>query len=95
MPKYFSKFFLVKILVIYTTLIFYTEIMHHHSFSWIESESCDAYLLSISQNSDNSTFNQKIELNPNQELFIVLPENDFEYYFYLTEQNSTRAPPQN
>ena len=46
----------LSILAFYNLTTLYTAVVHNHLFSWTEDESCSAYIISLTQNSDTSPF---------------------------------------
>ena len=50
----FSLYLVVILIYNFTTL--YTSSVHNHNFTWTDEESCSAYIISISQNSDTFPF---------------------------------------
>lgn len=46
----------ISILLIYNLTTLYSASVHNHRFSWEDSESCNAYIISISQHSDTYPF---------------------------------------
>ena len=83
----------IFVFLFYNLTIFYTAVVHDHQFSWKGDESCNAYIISISQHSDPveldkgncfSSLDFEIVKNP----LLVLNYN-FEYITNI----SSRAPP--
>jgi len=46
------------ILLVYNITTLYTSSVHNHNFTWDYEESCSAYVISISQNSDTFPFSE-------------------------------------
>ena len=93
MQKIFRISLFLSFILVFNITTLYTSVTHNHQFSWVEDESCSAYLISVSQNSDtfsftvnhpNITSNEKVLDFQKSDLFL-----NFEYKNIL----STRAPP--
>jgi hypothetical protein len=83
----------LSILLFYNLTTLYTSVVHDHQFSWTEEESCSAYVISISQNSDTFTFsiNQLVK-TPDVDL-LDFQSYDKDLSFEFINIFSERAPP--
>lgn len=83
----------LSILVFYNLTTLYTAVVHNHQFKWNDDESCSAYLISISQNSDTFTFSVNHTINASSEKIVNFQNSNAFIKFDINNTLSTRAPP--
>ncbi len=93
MHKFICITLYLSILAFYNLTTLYTAVIHNHQFSWTEEESCPAYIISITQNSDTFPFSiNHIVKTPNFDL-LDFQTHDRDLSFETTNIFSKRAPP--
>jgi len=67
--------------------------IHDHQFSWTEDESCSAYIISVSHNSDTFPFTLKQNIKASDEGIYNFQSCDIYLSFEIKSIFSARAPP--
>ena len=83
----------LSILLFYNLTTLYSAVTHDHDFTWKYEESCSAYVISISQNSDTYPFSSDYisQFSPTEH--INFKNNDINVSFENWNTFSERAPP--
>ena len=84
---YFSIFLFYNLTTLYTTVV------HDHEFSWTHEESCPAYIISVSHNSDTFAFNTDSILDFTNSDFLFPQNYDTILEYEIINTFSERAPP--
>ena len=85
----------LSILLFYNLTTLYTSAVHNHQFNWTDEESCSAYIISISQNSDTFPFNPDSSIKISQTDCINFQNYNTDLSFDIINIFSERAPPYN
>ena len=83
----------ISVLAFYNLTTLYTGVIHEHKFSWTDDESCSAYLISVSHNSDTSPFVIFQTKNNLDAEIINFQDRGLLLNFDFINISSTRAPP--
>jgi len=81
------------ILLFYSVTTLYISVVHNHQFEWTDEESCSAYIISISQNSDTFPFSPDSSIKISNTDFINFQFCNTDLSFDIINIISERAPP--
>ena len=93
MQKFIRISIYLSVIAFYNLTTLYTAVIHDHKFKWTDDESCSAYLISVSQNSDTFSFSVNHTLNTSNEHILNFQNSDSFQHFEFKNILSTRAPP--
>ena len=83
----------LSILAFYNLTTFYTAVVHNHQFSWTEDDSCSAYIISLTQNSDTFPFSLNHNIKSFNQGIYNFQSCDSYLSFEIKNIFSARAPP--
>jgi len=83
----------LSILAFYNLTTLYTAVVHNHQFSWTEDESCPAYIISLTQNSDTFPFSINHNVKASNEEIYNFQSCNIYLNFEINNVFSARAPP--
>lgn len=83
----------LSVLAFYNLTTLYIGVIHDHKFEWTDDETCSAYLISVSQNSDTFSFTVNYSNITSNEKIFDFQNSDLIPNFEYTNIFTTRAPP--
>ena len=93
MKKLFRFSIYIFVLLSYNITAIYTSSVHDHQFTWTEEESCAAYIISASQNSDTYPFSINHNLSPSEVNIFNFQSLEFYANVEIKKNILSRAPP--
>jgi hypothetical protein len=93
MSSKIKKISVPVVLVFYLFVFLFANILHNHPFTWQETDTCPAYIISTTQNSDTFPLNINDSLNSLDENIFNFQSYNSYLSFEIKNNFLSRAPP--